>query len=134
MAMLILLPMFTIAQTENKTTYIVNIGHNNNCRGGFGICRESEIIGSKETTTTSVSKISENQLEVTLEKTSFTSKEWEEMLTNKVFPIDDDSITIDEELLRTLKIEAKYNTIKPNNYSVIVKNEKAIFTLELLGR
>lgn len=133
--MLSVLPLLSIAQTESKITYLVDIGHNNNCRGGFGICRESEIIGSKEKTTASVTKISDNQLEVKLEKTGFTSKEWEEMLINKIFPIDDDSnITIDKELLRSLAFETKYNTIKPKNYSVTVKNENAIFILELVER
>lgn len=133
--MLMLLPFITIAQTEGKATYIIDSYHNRDCFGGSGICRESEIIGSKEKTTASATKISDNQLEVKLEKTGFTLKEWEEMLINKVFPIDDDSnITIDKELLISLAFETKYNTIKPKNYSVTVKNENAIFILELVER
>jgi hypothetical protein len=86
-------------------------------------------------TTASLTKIAKNQLEVTLDKTGFSAKEWEEMLIHKVFSIDYESnITIDAELLRNLDMETKYNTIKPNNYSVTVKENQAKFILELIER
>ncbi len=135
MAMLMLLPLLTIAQTEGKIIYIEDANHLKDCKGGTGRCLGSVFEQSNERTTAAVTKISKNQLEVTLDKTGFSAKEWEEMLTNKVFPIDDDSnITIDGELLRTLAIETKYNTIKAKNYSVTLKSENAIFILELVER
>ena len=133
MAILMLLPILSIAQTESKTTYIIDNYHNRSCLGGLGTCRESELTVSKEKTTASVSKISEDKLQVILDKAGFTTKEWEELLTNKNFPIDV-NITIDEELLMSIAIETKYKTIKANNYKVVVEKDRAIFILELIER
>ena len=72
-------------------------------------------------------------MQVILYKAGFTTKEWEELLTNKNFPIDV-NITIDEELLMSIAIETKYKTIKANNYKVVVEKDRAIFILELIER
>jgi hypothetical protein len=48
MAMLMLLPLLTIAQTEAKNTYVEDIGHNRDCRGGLGTCSGAILKASKE--------------------------------------------------------------------------------------
>jgi hypothetical protein len=133
MAMLMLLPMFTIAQTESKTIYIIDSYHNRSCFGGNGICSESTIEFSKEKTTASVSLISNTQLKVELIREGFTSKDWEILQTEKVFPVDNNSnIRLGKSILNELVMGSKFNIIKPNNYPVLIKEDKAIFIIELL--
>lgn len=128
-----LLPLVTIAQTENRTAYIVDIGHNRNCIGGSGPCREAVLTTSKEKTTAFVTKTEKNKLQLSLDKAGFTSKDWEELLGTETFPVDE-SIRIDGELLRFLAIDSKLTAIKQGLYPVVVLEDKALIVFELVER
>lgn len=131
--MLLLLPMLTIAQTENRMRYTIDSYHNRSCLGGLGTCPKNKIIGSDEKTTASVAKTEKNILQLSLDKIGFTAQEWEELAGKKIFPIDE-SIKVDDELLRFLSIDIKFNTIKQGLYPVVVLEDKAIVVLELVTR
>ncbi|MFV0305078.1 MAG: hypothetical protein ACK5IC_06335, partial [Moheibacter sp.] len=106
--------------------------HNRNCIGGNGFCSGSVVTGSTEKTTASVQKIATNLLQVTLEKAGFSSKQWEELTATKTFPVDNGTnVTLDNELLTTLGINERYNTLKPKNYPVVINRETVVFVLEL---
>lgn len=133
LALLLVMPTITIAQTQEKTVSInTESYHNRNCIGGTGVCSESTIAISNEKTTATAQKAGQNTMQITLEKQGFTTKEWEELVATKNFPVDKDSaVKIDEKLLKELSIDTKYNTIKPSRYLVTFKDDKAYFTLEL---
>ena len=79
-------------------------------------------------------KPKKNKLQLNLDKKGFSSKEWDELLSTKIFPIDDDSTTIDGELLRLLAIDPKFNTIKKGLYPVAIIENKATIVFELVER
>lgn len=127
-----LLPIATFAQSESKITYIVDANHLKDCRGGTGRCIGSEIEVSLEKTTASIARIDQNRIQLRLDRTGFSREEWEELLETKTFPVDDESTTVDGELLRILEIHPKFNTIKRAVYPVLVIENKAIIILELV--
>lgn len=132
--MLLLLPLVSNAQSENRITYTIDSYHNRDCRGGTGACSEIKIANSTEKTTASVVKIGKNKLQLSLDKIGFSSKDWEELVSIKTFPIDDDRIEVDGELLRFLTIDPKFNGIKKGLYPVTFLGDKAIVILELVER
>lgn len=132
--MLMLLPLLTAAQTEDKTTYIVDIGHNRDCLGGLGTCRGTVLTTSIEKTTASVAKAEKNKLQMSLDKAGFAAKEWEELVETKTFPVDDESIRIDAKLIQILAIDPKFYIIKQGLYPVTVLKDKAIVVFELVER
>jgi hypothetical protein len=134
MAMLMLLSLVTSAQTENRITYTVDSYHNRDCRGGTGSCPENKIVSSTEKTTASVAKVEKNKLQLSLDKAGFKAKEWEELLGSKTFPVDDDSIKVDGDLLRLLAIDPKFNSIKKGLYPVAIIEDKATIVFELVER
>ncbi len=134
LAMLMLLPMLTIAQTQNKIIYVIDNYHNRTCVGGNGFCSGSEITGSTERTTASIISLEKNKIQVTLDKAGFTAKEWEEIATSKNFSVDDNTIKMNVSLAKKLNLISKTNIIKPNKYNVSIESDKAIFILELIQR
>ena len=127
-----LLPIATFAQTESKIIYIIDTNHLKDCRGGTGRCIGSVIEVSLEKTTASIARIDQNMLQMRLDRTGFSGKEWEELLETKTFSVDDESTTVDGELLRILEIDQKFNTIKRAVYPVLIIENKAIIILELV--
>ena len=132
--MLMLLPLVTNAQTENRIIYAVDSYHNRDCRGGTGTCSETKMVSSTEKTTASIAKAEKNKVQLSLDKAGFSSKEWEELLGTKIFPIDDQDVKVDTELLRLLAIDPNYNTIKQGLYHVTVLEDKALIVFELVDR
>jgi hypothetical protein len=127
-----LLPIAAAAQSESKITYIVDANHFKDCRGGTGRCIGTEFELSLEKTTASIARIDQNRLQMRLDRTGFSGKEWEELLETKTFSVDDESTTVDGELLRILEIDQKFNKIKRAVYPVLIIENKAIIILELV--
>lgn len=132
-AMLMLLPMLTIAQTENITTYANADVRGKQCSGGISFCPTAIITSSTEKTTASVEKTEKYKIQLSLYKIGFATKEWKELAVTKTFPVEE-SIKVDDELLRFLSIDIKFNTIKQGRYPVAVLEDKAIVVLELVER
>lgn len=131
--MLILWPLVTTAQVEDRITYTIDSYHNRGCIGGIGTCPGTTIVGSTEKTTASVAKVGQNKLQLSLDKEGFSSKEWEELFGSKTFPVDESS-RVDAELIRSLAIDPRFNTIKKGLYPVAVFEDKAIVVFELIER
>lgn len=132
LTLLFVMPYITIAQTSVFTE--AESYHNRNCLGGTGFCSGATIIGSNEKTTASVQKMSSSSLQVTLDKSGFTAKEWEDIVTTKIFPIDSEtSVKIEAKTLEQLGINPIYTVIKPNNYTVTINRDTAVFVLELVA-
>jgi hypothetical protein len=127
-----LLPIAIFAQSESKTTYIIDANHLKDCRGGTGRCIGTDFELSLEKTTASIARIDQNRLQMRLDRTGFSGKEWEELLETKTFSVDDESTKVNSELLRILEIDQKLNTIKRAVYPVLVFENKAIITLQLV--
>lgn len=129
---LFLFSILTFSQNDYKKVYIIDNYHNRDCLGGTGFCSENMITLSNEKSNSSIIFLN-NKIQVTIEKNGFSEKEWEELVTTKIFPVDEDSaVKIDEKLLKELSIDTKYNTIKPNKYPVTFKDDNAYFILELI--
>lgn len=127
-----LLSLVTSAQTENRIIYTVDSYHNRDCRGGTGTCSETKMVSSTEKTTASIAKAEKNKVQLSLDKAGFSSKDWEELVGSKTFPINDENIKVDIELLRLLAIDPEFNTIKQGVYRVTVLEDKALIIFELV--
>lgn len=132
-AMLMLLPMLTTAQTEFITTYANADVRGKQCSGGISFCPTAILTSSKKKTTASVAKTEKHKIQLSLDKIGFAAKEWKELTVTKTFPVEE-SINVEDELLRFLSIDIKFNTIKQGLYPVVVLEDKAIVILELVTR
>lgn len=133
-ASLLLLTTMGSAQNSITEIYANFSGHNRDCKGGLGMCGEPDkpIKESHEKTTTLISKTADNKLKITLEKSGFSTKEWDALLLTKVFPFDIGSnIKIDNDLLLKLRFNPDANKIVEKDYAVTFERDTATFEIEL---
>ena len=122
------------AQNSITEIYANFSGHNRDCKGGLGMCGEPDkpIKESHEKTTTLISKTADNKLKITLEKSGFSTKEWDALLITKLFPVDKgSSIKIDSDLLIKFHFNTDANKIVEKDYPVISERDSATFEIEL---
>ena len=134
-ASLLLLTTLGSAQKNSITEIYANFsGHNRDCKGGLGICGQPDkpINESHEKTTTLISKTADSKLKITLEKSGFSTKEWDALLLTKLFPVDIGSnIKIDRDLLIKLHFNTVANKIVEKDYPVLFERDSATFEIEL---
>jgi hypothetical protein len=133
LAMLLLIaPTVFFAQIKNTEIYSVDSYHDRLCPGGTGICSGKVIKDSKVKSTSLVDKTSENKIRITLAKSGFSNRDWEEFQIAKIFSIEKGlNITIDIELLENLQLPLHQNRVVAKDYPVTFERENAFFEIEL---
>lgn len=123
----VLLPMFIVAQNEPKTevaeVYVTGGGnHNRSCIGGTGRCTGDIITQSEKPSNVIVRKLSENQIEISIHKNDFSEKEFENVLQDMTFVIDENT-RIAPSILRELKIDSNFGFIAIGSYDMRLEDD-----------
>lgn len=128
-----LLPLFSFAQTQQKTTIAVNANyHNRSCVGGTGFCSDSDAVTESKTNNAIVEKTAHNQLTLTFDLKELSNREAELLTLEKVFSVDGTSnLSIDRTLLSKLNIDIQFSEIPVGFYPVVIENSKAHITFTL---
>ncbi len=120
------------AQIRNTEIYINDSYQDRLCPGGTGFCPKTVIKENKDKTAAIIRKTADNKLKITLERSGFSTKEWDELLLTKLFPVDIGSnIKIDSDLLIKLHFNTDANKIVEKDYPVIFERDSATFEIEL---
>ncbi len=139
-AILIVLPILTIAQTELKINADVR---GRNCSGGLGLCNvstTSEIQATNQEYKTTAFKLDETTVVLEFNKTLLSEEEQKSLLnttlkqitaTQSIEFIQEEDVFIDTETLKILGFAPKYNTIKKGHYPLVISNDTIKVTLKL---
>jgi hypothetical protein len=129
---LLLVTAMGSAQIRNTEIYINDSYQDRLCPGGTGFCPKTVIKENKDKTAAIIAKTADNKLKITLEKSGFSTKEWDALLITKLFPVDKGSnIKIDSDLLLKLHFNTDANKIVEKDYPVIFERDSATFEIEL---
>ena len=139
-AMLIALPLLSIAQTELKIDADIR---GRNCSGGLGLCSVSTTTETQKTnqeSKTTATKLDETTLQLQFNKMLLSEQEQKSLLnatlnkittTENINFIQEEDLTIDIQTLLLLGIDSKYNTIKKGKYPLVITNDTIKVTLKL---
>ena len=139
-AMLIALPLLSIAQTERTITADIR---GRNCSGGLGLCSVSTSVELEKTNQeykTLAFKLDESTVELQFNKTLLSEEEQKSLLNTTLMKItasqniefvQEEDLVIDNETLLFLGIAPKYNTIKKGNYPLEITDHTIKVKLKL---
>lgn len=144
--MIFLLPLITIAQTQNKSSSAqATFGrYGSDCSSGRGACSFTSSKTTAKTTDFSTSKkISEHTILLEIQRTVLSSDE-EIKIAGKSFSqinpgetlafVQQQPLEIDIESLQNLAINPKFNTILPGNYPMTIDINSVKITFILAAK
>ena len=136
-AMLIALPLLSIAQTERKISADIR---GRNCAGGLGLCSVSKLVEFNQESKILAFKLEESTVELQFNKTLLSEEEQKSLLNTTLMKItasqtiefvQEEDLIIDNETLLFLEIAPKYNTIRKGNYPVEINDHTIKVRLKL---
>jgi hypothetical protein len=129
---ILLLSLFSIAQTEDKIVYADIRGRD--CHGGSGLCSVMATETNKTATNNlKLSKLSTKEILVELkwnelsieEQINHFGKQISKLTSDdKLVFIQDYDLILDEKTLHYLDIDSKYNLLKKGSYSIEISNDQ----------
>lgn len=129
-----ILPIFSIAQTQNTTT--VSAGyHNRSCIGGTGFCSSKEVIKENEKPNARLQKLAKNKVNLIIDLKNFKDEEIVALQEEKSFNVSGEkNITLDKNILNQLKIDPQFSEIKTGDYPVEILEKEIIITFTLVKK
>jgi hypothetical protein len=140
LAMLITLPLLSIAQTELKVS---TDSRGRSCAGGLGLCRIStslEMQKNNQESKTTALKLNDSTIQLVFAKSLLSEQELislcnktldKILLTDSIYFIQEDDFIIDSQLLQMLNIDSKLNIVKKGSYPIELFDDNIKVTLPL---
>lgn len=126
-----MLPGILFAQPQQTEVYVSGGGnYNRSCIGGTGRCTGDLITQSKEPSHVLLRKLSENQIELSIHKNDFTEEEFKAVMQDMNFLIGE-NIQIEAAILRQLDMNPKLTFILPDNYPIVLRDDRFDIVLTL---